>query len=319
MSVLGEIYNSLALISPKVEVLLRQLYWNNVSKLKRFNPHRTKSYKSVEKVRRVDFDKIIDWLRLKGVGEGSLLIVHSSYSGLECTGLSLDEMINKLLTLVGETGTLAMPVIRKFKEGKNAIKPGEDIPENIVCKYDVMKTLITSGLLPYTLMHREGAVTSLFPLNPLCAIGPLAKEMMVNNLDGECPSPHGPNSSWKFCYDHDAFVCSLGIDLEHHNTSIHIAEEAFGDWYWPDNEWYHVRHFDIIDENRNIRRVKVKERRAIWGTRHIAEINMSHDMKKRGVLQSDKIDETVDIGFAKVRDVVDFLRTRNSNGYPYVK
>lgn len=319
MSILGKIYNSLALISPKVEVFLRQLYWNNVSKLKRFNPHRVKSYKSIEKVRRVDFDKIIDWLRLKGVGEGSLLIVHSSYSGLECTGLSPDEIIDKLLILVGKTGTLAMPVIRKFKEEKNAIKPGEDLPEDIVCKYDVMKTAITSGLLPYTLMHREGAVTSLFPLNPLCAIGPLAKEMMASNLDGECPSPHGPNSSWKFCYDHDAFVCSLGIDLEHHNTSIHIAEEAFGDWCWSDDEWYHVRQFNIVDENRNIRRIKVKERRAVWGTRHIAGINMLHDMKKRRLLQSDKIDKTVEVGFAEVRGVVDFLRARNRNGYPYVK
>ena len=310
---LGRLYNRMASLSPYMEIALRQIYWSNVGRLKSMNPNKAK-HKPKDK-EKADFDHVIEWLKDCGVKEGDLLIVHSSYEGLEGTGLSPEEIIERLLELVGPTGTLSMPVIRHFKEEKKAKKEGTPLTD-IVCKYDVKRTLVSSGMLPFTLMRRPDAVTSHFPLNPLCAVGPLAMEMMAHNLDGDNPSPHGPNSSWKFCVDHGAKVCAIGTSLEHHNTCIHVAEEAYGDWRWKDDEWYDLRTFEIIDENKNSKTVVIKNRKMKWGTRHIAEINLNNAEKKSGIVKSSVVDG-ITVGFAESQRVISFLRAKNKNGYPY--
>ena len=310
---LGKLYNSLASLSPYMEIALRQIYWSNVDRLKSINPNKAKHQPKAKD--KADFNHVVEWLKGCGVKEGDLLIVHSSYEGLEGTGLSPEDIIEQLLELVGPTGTLCMPVIRHFKEEKKAKKEGTPLTD-IVCKYDVKRTLVSSGMLPFTLMRRPEAVTSHFPLNPLCAIGPLAEEMMAHNLDGDNPSPHGPNSSWKFCVDHGAKICAIGTSLEHHNTCIHVAEEAYGDWRWSDDEWYDLRTFEVVDENKNSEIVTVKNRKLKWGTRHIAEINLNNAEKKAGIVKSSVIDG-VTVGFAEAQRVISFLRAKNKNGYPY--
>lgn len=311
----NNVYNKIASISPYVEVMLRRLYWRNVDKLKKYNPNRPKSSSTVNKSHHVDFEKVIDWLKLQGIGEGDLLLVHSGYGQLECTGLSPEQIIDRLLEFIGPSGTLAMPVIRCFKEYKIANKAGIDSKE-IIATYNVKKTLVTSGMLPYTLMQRSDAVTSLFPLNPLCAVGPLAEAMMEHNLDGEFPSPHGFNSSWKFCYDHGVKVCSIGTDIEHHCTIAHVIEEAFGDWYWPDDIWYNHYKFKIIDTNNDTREVVVSNRKNDWGKLYGAEIKVNKDAKKAGALFSDSIDG-ITVGCVNVNKLFEMRRSHPKKGYPY--
>lgn len=311
----NNIYNKIALISPYVEVMLRRLYWRNVDKLKKYNPNKPKPSSTINKTHHVDFEKVIDWLKSQGIGEGDLLIVHSGYGQLERTGLSPEQIIDRLLELIGPSGTLAMPVIRRFKEYKKAKKAGLD-PKDVVATYNVKKTLVTSGMLPYTLMQRPDAVTSLFPLNPLCAVGPLAEAMMEHNLDGEYPSPHGSNSSWKFCYDHGVKVCSIGTDIEHHCTIAHVIEEAFGDWYWPDDVWYNHYKFMIIDANNNYREVVVSNRKDDWGKLYGPEINVTKDVKKVGALFSNNI-EGITVGYVDVNKLFEFRRSHPKKGYPF--
>ena len=312
---LGSIYNKLALISPYVEVMLRHIYWKNVDNLKKFNPNKATKSNEIDSKGKVDFERVIDWLKGKGVREGDLLIVHSGYGELERTGLSPEEIVDRLLQFVGATGTLAMPVIRRFKDMEKAKKEGKDLSKETF-KYDVRKTMVTSGMLPYALMHRDGAVVSHHPFNPLCAVGPLAEAMMEHNLEGEAPSPHGPNSCWKFCYDHGAKVCSIGTDIEHHNTIMHIAEEAFENWYWGDEEWYDKNNFEIIDENKQSSFVMVKNRKEEWGKLHIAELNVCAQEKKVGAMCSDTIDGIL-LGFVNPHKMLKMLQEKNSKGYPY--
>ena len=312
---LSALYNKLALTSPYVEVLLRHLYWTNVKRFEKFNPNKATKAGNKCKAEDADFGKVIEWLQEKGIGKGDLLIVHSGYGELERTGLSPDEIINRLIDLVGCTGTLAMPVIRRFKDLDKAKKEGTDL-RTLTFKYNVKKTMVTSGMLPYALMHRENAVISHHPFNPLCALGPLAKEMMVHNLNGEAPSPHGPNSSWKFCLDHNAKVCSIGTDIEHHNTIMHVAEEAFGNWYWPDEVWYDRLKFVIVDEEKNSKEIVVSNRKDEWGKLHIAEINVCNEEKKAGVMISENVDG-ITVGFVDPQKMLELLRKKNQKGYPY--
>ena len=303
------------MISPYVEVALRHIYWRNVDKLKRYSPYKATSPSKNNNATSADFEKVIEWLKDKGVGEGSLLIVHSGYGELERTGLSAERIIERMLELVGPTGTLAMPVIRKYKEFDKAEKAGLDLRE-ITGKYNVKKTMVVSGMLPYTLMHHEGAVISHHPFNPLCAVGPLAKEMMEHNLDGEAPSPHGPNSCWRFCYDHGAQICSIGIDIEHHNTMLHVGEEGFGDWYWPDNVWYNQYTFEVVDENKNSRFVRVSNRKDRWGKQHLAGITLSEAEKKKDIMKTGNVDG-ITVGYVDSQKLISYLRSKNKKGYPY--
>lgn len=309
---LAVLYNKVALLSPRCEVMLRKIYWKNVKRLGKYNPHKARSMATSGK--HVDFQKVLDWLREQGVGEGSLLVVHSSYSGLECTGLDANQIIDALLELIGPTGTLAMPAIRKYKEGKKNGDGNNENMDDLVCTYNVKKTLVQSGMIPYMMLRRKDSVVSHHPLNPLVAIGPLAKPMMEHNLEGNRPSPHGPNSCWKYCYDHNAFVVGLGVDLDHYNTISHINEEAFGNWKWSDEEWYRDRIFDIIDEVGNKQRIVVKERKPEWGMLRFAELNANKDRNENGLIKRTKIDDSIVVCIEKAKEYIDHLQENNRIG-----
>ncbi|MBR5747466.1 MAG: AAC(3) family N-acetyltransferase [Prevotella sp.] len=312
---LSGIYNRIALSSPHVEVLLRKLYWKNVKHLGKFNPHKVVKTKAPTK--HVDFNQVLGWLRCNGVGEGSLLVVHSSYSALECTGLEAKQIIEELLGLVGETGTLAMPAIRKYKEEPHGADILTTNTEDLICTYNVKKTIVQSGMLPFTMLRRKDSAVSHHPFNPLVAVGPLAKPMMEHNLDGEAPSPHGPNSCWKFCYDHNAFVIGLGVGLDHYNTISHVNEEAFGNWKWSEEEWYRKRKFVVFDEEGNKQNVVVKERKPEWGMLRFAELHANKDRNESGLIKRTKIDGEIIVCLEKAREYVDYLQENNKKGKYY--
>ena len=311
---LSNIYKSVALTSPYVEVMLRKLYWNNAGRLRKKVKREKKQSLQVES--HVVFQSVIDWLKDNGIGEGSLLIVHSSYEVLQATGQEPDVILEQLLSLVGQTGTLAMPAIRKFKgEPSYAKRTGfeKDFP---ICKYNVRKTKVSSGVLPYLMVLRNDSEVSLFPLNPMVAIGPLAKDMMAHNIDDEWATPHGPKSAWKFCYDHNAIVVGLGASLEHYNTITHVAEEAFDDWRWSDDVWYCERTFDIVDGDFE-KRLNIRERKPYIGKMHFAEKNLYRDLIKDGIVKEDIIGETIPVYIESAQRYINYLRSKNKKGYPY--
>ncbi len=299
---ISSLYTRIAMLSPRMEVTLRKFYWKNVKWLGRFNPHKAPVMKETVH-KHVDIRDVMKWLQEQGVGDGSLLVVHSSFSELQCTGLDANQIIDTLLELVGPSGTLAMPAIRKYKEGQNT--------------YNVKKTLVQSGMLPYMMLRRKDSFVSHHPFNPLVAVGPLAKPMMERNLDGDRPSPHGPNSCWKFCYDHNAFVVWLGIDSDHFNTISHVNEEAFGNWKWSDEEWYHDRQFIIIDEDGNKVEKVVRERKPEWGMLRFAELHATRARNASGIIKKTKIDGEITVCLERAKEYVDYLQVNNKNGKFY--
>ena len=315
MSIVQSLYKRLALLSPHIEVRLRQLYWRHHAGLQQYNPNKN-SIKTEDVAEKVDFDVILDQLRNWGVGEGSLLIVHSSYDNLRCTGLTPVEIIDKLLLLVGKTGTLAMPAIRRYKENPAPDKLLSTDLTTIECRYNLKRTPVFTGMLPSFMIRYPQVKISRHPISTLCAIGPLAKEMMAHNIDGDYPSAHGVNSSWKFCLDHNALICSIGTDLRHHNTMGHVAEEAFGDWHWSDEEWYNIRRFIVEAPGEEPIKIQVKERKPKWGMLHQAELNRYHDLIKNGVLKSETIGNVL-VEFEESQKLISFLRSKNQKGYPY--
>lgn len=318
MGFVGTIYRQICLISPWVEVMLRKVYWRNVKYLQGFAPYGSGGVENASLKEHVDFGEIEDYLKSQGIGEGSLLVIHSSYDKLSCTGLKPQEIIRRLKDLVGESGTIAMPVIRMFAgapRGEELLNKNRRYP---VCEYNVKHTPVTSGMLPFTLLRMKGSYCSHFPFNPLVAIGRQAEEMMEHNLDSERSSAHGKGSCWKYCLDHGAIVVGLGVDLEHHNTMCHVMEEAFDGWRWSDDEWYENREFDLIDERGGRLRIKVRNRRPEWGMIRIAEMNLASILYKNDIIHR-KMIGGVPVCVENAKSLQEFLQARNGNGFPYFR
>ncbi len=313
---LGSLYQKIVLFSPKLEVAFRSFYWNNVKMLIRFR--KASSVSSVpavnEESKTSDFNKITAFIKNLGVKDDDILLVHSSFDGLKSSQLDAEGIINKLLEIV-PTGTLAMPAIRHFKEeseGEEYILNYIDADyKDVVTTYDIYRTPISSGLLPFSLMRYDDAEVSEFPLNPMVAVGKDAEAMMRHNIEGELPSAHGKGSSWNYCLEHDAWNIGLGVDMKDFLTIFHVTQEG-GDWHVKN--WFFLRKF-IIKKGKREKELTINERAHKW-TKYLAEINFYNDMYKAGVLKY-AIIEGIQISAVRSSDMVRFIKSHKCTTYPY--
>jgi aminoglycoside 3-N-acetyltransferase len=304
-------YNFIANSSPIVEVQLRKLYWHNISRASNFKPKYSNPIS--ENFDLCDFNQVIDFLRKNGVNEGSLMIVHSSFELLTRFKLNPDEVNDKLIKLLGKEGTLVMPAIRRFKEEGNVNESLTKNLDNITCKYNVQKSFIVSGLLPYYLTKMPESFISRFPLNPVVALGAKAEMMTKSNLNGDFPTPHGPNSAWKYCYDNNAIIVGLGVEMPHFLTIIHVNEEC--DKNWPIKDWYQKRKFIIEDKDFKTE-LDIFERKPKWGRLYYAERKLRKDLVKSGILVIENI-AGIEISIINSKLLIPFLKSNKRKGYPY--
>lgn len=311
---LSSIYHKIVLSSPKIEVAVRCFYWNHVKTLKRFRSASSEGVEVNDK-RPADFDKVIDYLRNNGVKKNDIMIIHSSYGGLSGTGLSPEDVINKLYGLVDGGGALAMPAIRSFDEesqhGDYLETYMDDTAQNYTTVYNVYQTKVSSGLLPFTLMRFDDAEISKFPLNPLVAIGEQAEAMMEHNIEGTLPSAHGPNSAWAYCAEHDAWNIGIGVDIKDYLTIFHVTQERED---WPVKDWYFERDF-IIKKSKKETPLRIRERKHCW-TKYMAETNFYNDLQKAGVLHSAVVDG-IPIYMTRTSELFDFIKRQKNPSYPY--
>ncbi len=311
----SSLFNKFLSLSPNIEIFVRHLYWKNIYIFNKFlNASNVDKKPPLNHTRLNTVTNILDFLSDCGVTRGSLLILHSAFSPLRATGKSPEQIIRNLIDFLGPHGTLAMPAMPKFL---NSVEPSEYITKDIsklVFDYDVNNSGITTGVLPRALCAWPGAVRSRHPINTMVAHGPHAVPMMVNNLSGRNPLPCGIDSSWCYCYAHDAFVVSLGVDLAHSLTMIHVAEDLLDD-KWPIKNWYREKHF-VIRDNDGSKEATLRERHPKWGTLHYAERTLCKDLINQKIMRTTEIDGVV-IECLKAKELIKYLNTRNHTGYPY--
>lgn len=311
---LGSIYHKLILISPKVEVALRQLYWNNVKLFKKFRNDSSEIGQTTP-TNIIDFNKIVSYIKDNGVRKNDIMVIHSSFNALSGTGFSAEEIIDKLYELVDNGGSLAMPAIRSFAEEHNYGDYIEnymsDVAQHFTTVYNVYQSPVTSGLLPFTLMRYDDAEISKFPLNPLAAIGAHAEAMMKHNIEGELPSAHGPNSAWAYCAEHDAWNIGIGVDIKDYLTIFHVSQERPD---WPVKDWCFERDF-IIKKSKRETPLRIRERRHLW-TKYFAESNFYRDLQIAGILKTAVIDG-VPVYMARSKALLDYMDSQKNPTYPY--
>jgi len=300
---------------PGLEVFARKAYWSSdfLINLKRAQR------KPSKKLARQQFNAttLFEGLKSIGVARGDLVIIHSSYGELRThigDTLEPEGIIEGLLDLVGEEGTLAFPTHPAYPNEEISKDTMRDKEFEGVTEYDVRKTRTWTGVIANKFLQREGVVRSRHPINSMAAIGPLAEPMMAKNVCGERPTACGEHSSWKYCSDKNAWIIGLGIDLVHSLTMIHVAEDN-NQLHFPPEKWYRERVFFVVDGEFK-KNITVLERKPKWAT-HYAERRFRRDLVEAGVLMTTSI---CDFYIEYIRDskkLVEFLDSKNHTQYPY--
>lgn len=300
---------------PRLEVLLRNIYWNYPA----VHGALIKLKKGLFNTRITPDDAKFTLLDLKaeiekhGIVPGSILIVHSAMTTFRHNGITEKMLIDMFLEILGPKGTLVLPAIPRYREAPEGIDRITKDISGEVWTYDVQKTLPWTGTLPFVLMRTQGAKRGRHPLNTVVAKGAEVDKLFERELSVEGALPCGPESPWAYCWNKNAKILALDVDLAHSLTMIHVAEDCFEDT-WPIPNWYRNRTFNVVDEG-NATFVTVRERCPKWA-KHIAERKLARDMRTLG------LSHTSELGGASITSIesselIEFLSSKRAQGFPY--
>lgn len=145
---------------------------------------------------------IVKALRGLGLKDGIILTAHSSLASFGNVQGGAATIVDALIEIVGETGTLLMP----------SLPAGSP--------YNFRNTPTGMGAVAEHFRKMRGVMRSLCPCVPAAAYGPRAKEFVENHHTCKSPYIGGP-------YDMAAiaggYVLLLGVDQDR-NTLLHCAE-----------------------------------------------------------------------------------------------
>lgn len=149
-------------------------------------------------------------LKKLGVNKGDSILVHSSLRALGRYENKAGIVVNVLLDLLGEDGTLLMPSLSYESVTKD--KPVFHVTETPSC---------VGGLTEYFRALPE-VKRSLHPTHSVCALGRRADDLINGHIHDNTPC--GACSPFRKLKDHRGKLLFLGCSLNA-NTSMHGVEE----------------------------------------------------------------------------------------------
>jgi len=151
-------------------------------------------------------------LRKLGLKKGDVIGVHSSLSSFGYVEGGADAVIDALVEIVGDEGTIVMPTYstnrKDIKRTRREVDLGVTWKSEIL-PYDPEKTPCWTGRIPETFRKRKGAVRSLDPTHSLAALGPKANELVQD---------------WEKLLKADGYILLLGVSLSC-CSAMHLAEK----------------------------------------------------------------------------------------------
>lgn len=177
--------------------------------------------------------------------EFEVLMVHSSISDMQpmYRGTARD-VIEGLLRLSGPGRTLAMPA---FFFGTPELYNRAYYRRHP--RFDVRRTPSQMGLVTELFRRWPGVMRSLHPTHSVCAIGPLAGELLgAHHLS---PWACGEHSPFGVMSRHKTAIVGLGTEYYRSLTQIHAAEEALGAGFPVPREPEEPVHVELIDAHGN--------------------------------------------------------------------
>lgn len=179
------------------------------------------------------------------IGEDfEILMVHSSMNDLmPMYSQGANELLNELVSICQPDKTLVMPAFIFGGADQDIIKYYEDRKV-----FDVQKDHSQMGMLSFLFGRLKNVKRSLHPVISVCALGPLAKELVerhhlssTNNGEG---TPFGIMAQRK------TIILGVGTYYFRCLTQVHAAEGILGDKFPVKREKKKIPVL-IIDENEN--------------------------------------------------------------------
>lgn len=152
---------------------------------------------------------IIDGLKRVGLKAGANVVVHSSLKSFGKVEGGADSVVDALIEVVGDQGTIIMPCFTYDWQ------PGQ--------RFDWSKAQSTwTGKIPTTFGQRAGTKRGKHPLYDVSVRGPLAD--WVIKVNDYIPMGWGENKLYYQLKDKNGSVLLLGVD-HNSNSTIHICQE----------------------------------------------------------------------------------------------
>jgi aminoglycoside 3-N-acetyltransferase len=302
------------------ELIARQIYWSQPKMRdwrKRFRSRRTLPQPIVSRA------ELKDFLREIGVREGALVMAHTAAGQMQ---FAEDEegnaskggflrvarrLVDDLLELLGPSGTLVMPTNPCYQE-EDGIRSAAG--EEIVIHYDPRRTACAVGMANELFWRRRGVLRSLYPHNSLAAQGPLAEELLRDNLNRHKPLPHGIHSGYYRLCKRNGLVIGIGAHLRKYLTIVHVPEDV-RDADWPVARFFEERRY-LIDINGQEEPHTIRQRRPEFGM-FCTIRRMFNDLRREGILHENRIGDVI-VDWACSGEVFDYIMRRNErSSYPY--
>ena len=131
-------------------------------------------------------------LRALELGEGDVMLLHSSLSSLGRVAGGAQSVVDACLDVLGPRGTLVVPIFGAL------------------------------GAVTDVVRGRPDAVCSVHPLAAVAAIGARAEQICADHWKAELA--HGPDTPYTRIAELGGYVCLLGVDQDR-NTTLHTVEE----------------------------------------------------------------------------------------------
>lgn len=158
----------------------------------------------IEREAMISRARLVADLRKLGLAPGMDVMVHSSLSRIGHVIGGADTVIDALLAVIGDAGTLMMP---SFNHRSAPV-------------FNPLTTPTTNGAIPDAMWRRPEAVRSLHPTHAVAAIGPRAEEYCQGHIEAGIWAADSPIGR---LIHGSGYILSLGVTHEA-STAYHVAE-----------------------------------------------------------------------------------------------
>ncbi len=189
-----------------------------------------------------DSAELESMLRARLPPDYEILMVHSSISDMQPMYQgNARSLLALLLRLATSERTIAMPA---FFFGTAELYNREYYRKNP--RFDVRRTPSQMGLLSELFRRWPSVVRSLHPTHSVCALGPLANEMVATHHLS--PWPCGPLSPFGIMGRRKTVILGLGTEYFRSLTQVHAMEDTLGDEFPLPRESEVPVHLVLIDQ-----------------------------------------------------------------------
>lgn len=189
---------------------------------------------------------IIEQLKEIGLKSGDVVMLHSSLSKMGYVEGGARTVIDSILKVIGDDGTLVMPSFPAI--GFNY----DYVMMNPV--FDISLTPSKMGIITEVFRKMKQVKRSLHPTDSVCALGKQAEYLTKDHIYQL--TPYNQNSPFYRLCELKAKIILIGVDLNS-LTNFHTLEDAIPDFEYP---VYHQTLFDtqLIDESAKTLVMKTK-------------------------------------------------------------